>query len=342
MPSPVIDLRSDTITTPTPEMRNAMLDAPVGDDVYGEDPTAARLEKVVAEILGKESALYVPSGTMANQIAIHLHCRPGETVLTEQNAHCFKYEAGGAAALSGVQFDFVAADDWELPDVLANKIRGPGLHDATTSLVVVENTHNYGGGRALSKETVDEICTQADALGLKKHCDGARLWNAAVATGTPEADLVRGFDTVAVCFSKGLGAPVGSALAGTAKDIAQARKIRKRFGGGMRQIGMIAAAALYAIDHHRSRLSEDHSRTRMLFEGLARVGVESFKYPEQPTNMVYFRLPGVDGDRAAKLLHEKGILMQHLGAGWLRAVVHLHISDSDIERVVEGVEAIIS
>ena len=335
MKNKIIDLRSDTVTYPTEAMRQAMMDAPVGDDVYAEDPTVNSLEKAVAEILGKEAALFVPSGTMANQIAIHLHCRPGETVLTEENAHCFKYEAGGAAALSGVQFDFVAADDWKAQDVLANKVRGHGLHEATTSLLVLENTHNYAGGRAMSADMTASICAQADRLGLKKHCDGARLWNAAVATGSSEAELVAGFDTVAVCFSKGLGAPMGSALAGSQSEIALARKIRKRFGGGMRQVGIVSAGALYALSNNRKRLGEDHQRAKDLFESLKQIGIESFKFPDRPTNMVYFRMPqGKSVIAASAYLRDQGVLMSDLGAGWLRAVVHMHIDDSDIQRVL--------
>ena len=211
----MIDLRSDTVTTPTPEMLRAMTAAEVGDDVYGEDPSLNRLEEEVAALLGKEAAVFTPSGSMANQIAILLHTRPGDSVLCEEGSHTFAYEAGAGAALSGVQFDLIPFSDKLSDEAITGRYRGDGLHESPSTLILVENTHNRGRGRALPRRETERIVDTAHGLGLKAHCDGARLWNAAAATGHSERDLAAGFDTVSVCFSKGLGAPVGSALAGS-------------------------------------------------------------------------------------------------------------------------------
>lgn len=328
----MIDLRSDTVTTPTPEMLRAMTAAEVGDDVYGEDPTVNRLEEEVAGILGKEAAVFTPSGSMANQMAIRLHTRPGDSVLCEEGSHTFFYEAGAGAALSGVQFDLVPFSEKLSDEAIAGRFRADGLHEAPSTLMLVENTHNRGRGRALPRRETERIVAAARGLGLKTHCDGARIWNAAAATGDSERDLAAGFDTVAVCFSKGLGAPVGSALAGSREDAARARKIRKRLGGGMRQAGFLAAAALYGVRQHRSRLVEDHRRAAALARGLEEL-VHAGRplqvdVPEPPTNMVYWRV--ANGPEAVEELRRRGVLMNHVGHGWIRAVTHLQISDSDI------------
>ena len=345
---PAIDLRSDTVTRPTAEMLDFIATAPVGDDLFGEDPTCNDLEREVAQILGKEAALFTPSGTMANQIAINLHTRPGDSILAEENTHCFLYEAGGAAALSGVQFDFVPTGDELQPAAILSRLRQDNVNSSPSTLMVVENTHNKAGGRVLTVDQVTAAASTARNAGVKVHCDGARLWNAAAYLRCPEQDLARPFDSVAVCFSKGLGAPVGSALCGTVEFVARARKIRKRWGAGMRQAGVIAAGALFALRHHRARLAEDHRRLLYLRDALCRAAA-SGKHIEvmnvqRPTNLLYFRVgsPVADalslgwaGDAYSAKLADQGVLMFHLGGGWLRAVTHLHISDADIERAAE-------
>src|SRR5262245_43715953 len=251
MAEPLIDLRSDTVTRPTPGMRAALAAAEVGDDVFNEDPSINRLQERVAALLGKEAALYVPSGTMSNQICIRAQTQPGDELLCDAGCHIYNFEAGGPAVLSGVTCRCIEGDHGIL-DVtqLEDKIRGPNDHLVRTRLVALENTHNRGGGRVYPLEKVEAISAWAHKNGLLMHLDGARLWNAIAATGIPAATWARHFDSVSVCFSKGLGAPIGSALAGTREFVAKAKRIRKLFGGGMRQAGIAAAAALYAVDHH--------------------------------------------------------------------------------------------
>ena len=321
-----VDLRSDTVTVPTPGMIEAMATAEVGDDVYGEDPTINKLESRVAELVGMDEALFVPSGTMANQIAMNAHCHPGDAVICEDTSHVYLYEAGGAAALSGVQLTPLKGRLTE-EAVARNIYVGNDVHMASSSLLSLENTHNMGGGKALSPKTLSPIVSLAKRSGLRIHCDGARLWNASVALGLEESELVVGMDSVAVCFSKGLGAPVGSILAGDAALIGKSRKIRKRLGGGMRQAGYLAAAALYALDHHRQRLSEDHEKAAA-FAGEFQEQV-AMEYPEGGTNMVYLTLDGINGEEAVNWLGAKGILVSHLGQNRLRLVWHLGISDAD-------------
>lgn len=341
MQHPIIDLRSDTVTKPTKDMLQAMMSAVVGDDVYGEDTSVNKLETRVAALLGKEAALFVPTGTMANQIAINIHCRHGDSIITEEDSHCFLYEAGAAAAMSGVQFDLIPAATGLSAASVQQKYRGEGIHNATTRLLIIENTHNRGGGIGKSSKTLLPAIDAAKALGLATHCDGARLWNAAVATNETENTLASGFDSVAVCFSKGLGAPVGSALCGTKKFIESARKIRKRWGGGMRQAGYLAAAADFALDHHRSRLIEDHQRAAAFRKDLL-AGIRTkitIEVPEIscPTNMFYFRTPLIAGDEFIGSLKEYGILLSHLGNNVYRAVFHLHITDQALNRLTNVV-----
>jgi threonine aldolase len=329
-----IDLRSDTVTVPGPAMREAMASAKVGDDVYGEDPTVIELEKTVASIAGKSAGLFVPSGTMGNQIAINLHCRPGESILTEDESHCFLYEAGGAAALSGVQFELIPLEcDWDL-DAAAGRIRPESVHAATTSLLVVENTHNRCAGKVVAPGKLAAVTDWARQHGLATHCDGARLWNAAAALQLPESALLAGFDSASLCLSKGLGAPVGSVLVGSSDFIARARKVRKRWGGGMRQAGVLAAAALYALKHHRAELQRDHDHAFRLYEVLLpyaeREGVE-LRFPKPHTNMVYFRHPRLAGERVVAELRERGVLVNHLGNQWVRLVTHRDLSPVAIE-----------
>src|SRR5580692_3097691 len=260
-----IDLRSDTVTRPTPGMRDAMATAEVGDDVFHEDPTVNKLEAHVASVLGKEAALFVPSGTMSNQIAVKAHTQPGDELICEANCHIYNYEAGGPAVLSGVMCRPVEGD-YGILDVsqLEDKIRPVNDHLVRTRFVCLENTHNRCGGRIYPFEKIQAISAWTHTNGLILHLDGARLWNAVIATGIAAKTWAAEFDSVSVCFSKGLGAPVGSALAGTQEFIAKARRVRKLFGGGMRQAGVLAAAALYALEHHVDRLAEDHHNAQTI------------------------------------------------------------------------------
>src|SRR5947199_5408497 len=266
----VIDLRSDTVTRPTPGMRAAMAAAEVGDDVFGEDPTVNRLQDRVAALLGKEAALFVPSGTMSNQVAVKAHTQPGDELLCESACHVYNFEAGGPAVLSGVTCRTIEGDHGILElSQLEDKIRAQNDHLVRTRIVSLENTHNRGGGRIYPLEKIQAISEWAHKNGLVMHLDGARLWNAVAASGVSAATWAANFDTVSVCFSKGLGAPIGSALAGSREFIARARRIRKLFGGGMRQAGIAAAAALHALDHHIDRLAEDHRNARVLAQAIA-------------------------------------------------------------------------
>lgn len=332
-----VDLRSDTLTRPSTEMRAAMLSAQVGDDVYGEDPSVHALEAETAAALGMQAAVFTPSGTMANQIAILLHTRPGDSIICEEGAHVHAHEAGAGAALAGVQFDLVPLTDQMADAAIEARCRPEELHAATTSLLCVENTHNRAAGRVLRATQMARIAAKARSLGLRTHVDGARLWNAAVAAGESERELVAGYDTVAVCYSKGLGAPVGSAVAGTADAMVRARKLRKRLGGGMRQAGVLAAAALFGL-RDRARLAEDHRRAAVLASGLRALANPSraveVQIADPPTNMVYWRVQGIDGNALAEELSQRGTRMLHVGCGWLRAVTHLEITDACIEHAL--------
>ena len=339
----IIDLRSDTITQPTEAMRAAMASAPVGDDVFGDDPTVQRLEARVAELLGTEAAMFAPSGTMTNQIAVRVHTEPGDEILIEGNAHIYYYEAGGPAALAGVMCRclpgtrgiFSAAD-------LEAALRPPDQHFAPTKLVCVENTHNRGGGAVWPIEQLREVAGAARRHGLKLHLDGARLWNATAATGIPEAVYGSLFDSISVCFSKGLGAPVGSALCGTTAFIQRARRFRKMFGGGMRQAGIIAAGALHAIEHHRTRLAEDHANARALATALSRIPGVSLDPASVETNIVMIHLPGMAAPPLAQKLDGAGIRMLPTGPNTLRAVTSLMVSGDQIPQAVEGFARILS
>jgi threonine aldolase len=330
-----IDLRSDTVTKPTPAMREVMARAEVGDDVFGDDPTVKELEVQTAELLGKEAALFVPSGTMANQLAIRGHTQPGDEILVEANAHLHYYEGGAPAALSGVMCRclngqrgvFTGAD-------VEAALRPADQHFPPTRLVCIENTHNRGGGKIWSLEQTQQVAATARKHGLQLHLDGARLWNAAVASGIPERDYAAHFDTVSVCFSKGLGAPVGSALVGSKGFIERARRFRKMFGGGMRQAGIIAAGALFALRHHRDRLAEDHANARALASGLATVEGLEAEPAEVETNMVRFRVRSLPAQRLVDRLRAQGVLVLTVGPDTIRAVTNLMVSSDDIQAAV--------
>ncbi len=330
-----VDLRSDTVTRPTAAMLAAMMGAKVGDDVFGEDPTVNELEYEVARFLGKDAALFVPSGTMANQLALALHTRPGDSVITEEGAHHVVFESGAAAALSGIHFDLIPREERFSDQAIDRAVKKEALYSATTTLLVVENTHNMGGGRVLRQEEMQRIAAKARALKLAAHCDGARLWNAAATLGVKERDLITDFDTVAVCFSKGLGAPAGSALCGPKPLIDRARKLRKRWGGGMRQAGFLAAGALHGLNHHRERLVDDHRRAKALAASLtkaARPGVCEVFYPDPGSNLVFFRLAKGTDEQHIKAVGEQGIKIGAMAGGWLRAALHLDVDQGGFER----------
>lgn len=331
-----IDLRSDTITLPTDPMRQAMAQAEVGDDVYGEDPTVSRLEQLTASILGKEAALFVPSGTMGNQIAVRCHTEPGDEILLDANAHIYYFEGGAPAALAGVMCRCLPGQRgiFTTADVLA-ALRPPDPHFPPTRLICLENTHNRGGGSVWPRERIAEIAALARERGFKMHLDGARLWNASVASGIPERDYAAYFDSVNVCFSKGLGAPVGSALAGSRELIQRARRFRKQYGGGMRQAGILAAGALYALEHHRARLAEDHANALALARGLARLPGIELDLATVQTNIVIFRVTRMPADALVKKLKEAGVWVLGTGPETIRAVTHLNVSAEDIHRALQ-------
>lgn len=328
-----VDLRSDTMTLPTPEMRRAMADAELGDDVWGEDPTAQRLEEEAAALLGKERALFVPTGTMANQIAIHLHTRPGDAVIIGEHAHVALYEAGAAAAISGVQFVIAGRGGLFEGRDLEAFARTQDHHPPRARLVAIENTHNRAGGRVWPRSQREGVAEAARRLGFALHVDGARLCHAALACGEPEAALVASYDTVSLCFSKGLGAPVGSVLAGSRAAIEEARFVRKRLGGGMRQVGVLCAAALHALHHHRARLVDDHRRAAALAQALARDGRAEVVTPE--TNIVLFTPTTKTATDVVAAARAQGVLVAPFGERAVRAVVHLGIDDAAIAHAID-------
>lgn len=331
----MIDLRSDTVTKPTPKMREVMAQADVGDDVYAEDPTANELQRRVAEITGKEAAIFVTSGTMSNQIALLCHSQRGDEVLIGEGAHVAFYESGAAAAWSGVQLEVVGNGGLFTADELVSKIKPPEYHNPRARVVAIENTHNRAGGRIFPQRDILEIATQARAHGLAMHLDGARIWNAAVATGLSVAELCAPFDTVSVCFSKGLGAPVGSALVGDKDTIVRARRFRKMLGGGGRQVGILAAGAMFALEHHRERLVEDHLAAKEIGQALR--SLPGVSVPDVETNIVMIDLP-VPAAEVARQAKERGVLVSAFGPRRLRAVTH---RDLPKERVAEAVSALV-
>ncbi len=325
-----IDLRSDTITKPTPQMRQAMADAVVGDDVLGDDPTVKRLEEYTAELLGKEAAMYVPSGTMSNQIAVRCLTEPGDEIIMEENSHCYYYEAGAPAALSGASCRLIRGENGIFPaETVQAALRPANMHFSPTKAVLLENTHNRGGGAIWPIGAVKEVSEFAASKGLKMHMDGARLWNASVASGVSEYEYAKHFDTLSVCFSKGLGAPVGSALVGSKDIIERARRFRKQFGGAMRQVGIIAAGALYAVENNRSRLKDDHSNARMLAEGLSNLDGIEIDLASVQTNIVVIKV-GVPADVLAGKLAGKGVSLLSVGPNALRAVTSMEVNTDDI------------
>lgn len=331
----MIDLRSDTVTKPTPAMREAMAAAPVGDDVYGEDPTVNRLQETAAALLGKEAALFVPSGIMANQLAIRVQTSPGDEVIVDSRAHIVRYEHGAASALAGVQLHWVAGERGLLrPEQVEAAIRPQDPYHPQTRLICLENTHNSGGGSVYPLATIRQIRDIAAARGIPMHLDGARLFNAVVASGVAAADFARSFETVSFCLSKGLGAPVGSLLVSDRATVSRLRPLRRMYGGGMRQAGILAAAGLYALEHHIGRLQEDHRHARALAEALQKIPSVSADPAAVDTNIVIFDVadPSRSPSEILAALKKAGVLINSLGGTAYRAVTHLDVSATDIDQ----------
>ncbi len=334
----IIDLRSDTVTVPSDEMRQAMASAPVGDDVFGEDPTIRRLEAMAAERTGKEAALFVASGTMSNLVAVLSHCGRGDEAIVGSESHILHYEVAGAAGVAGVQLREVQNDERGRIDPVAieSVIRGENVHTPTTSLLCIENTHNRCSGAAIPADDIAALSDVAHRHGVRVHIDGARIFNAAVALDTTVAALSAPVDSIGFCLSKGLGAPVGSVLCGSGDFIARARKMRKMVGGGMRQGGIIAAAGVYALEHMVDRLADDHANAKLLARGLAELPMVELDPESIDTNIVIF---GVRGDwlGLARAMKHAGVLSTITAPTRLRMVTHYGIERSDIEEALERV-----
>jgi len=324
-------------------MREAMFNARVGDDVFGEDPTINTLQEKIVQLTGKEAALFVASGTMGNQVSINAHTQPGNEIIVEGNSHIFNYESGSPALLSGVQVmplpgfrgSFTAEQVEEV-------IRPNNVHHPKTALICIENTHNRAGGTIFPYDDIMQISSFARQHNLKMHLDGARLWNASIATGTPISEYARHFDSVSLCFSKGLGAPVGSIIAGSQEFIDRARYYRKAYSGGMRQAGILAAAAIYAMDHHFERLAEDHRRAKKLGEFISTLPEVEFDLETVQTNIIIFdiRKLGMDGQEFVDLLAIEGVKMITFARTKIRAVTNLHISDADIKQTIAALKKV--
>ena len=344
----MIDLRSDTVTKPSAAMREAMSRADVGDDVYGDDPTVSALEARTAEILGKEAAVYMPTGTMSNQVALRVHTEPGDEILGEKGSHIFVNEGGAPAALSGL---LVRTIEGEHGIFTANALEGairaqhrfnPSTIPPRTRLVCLENTHNTGGGTVWPLERLKDVAASARRHELALHLDGARLWNAAAATGIEEADFAAPFDTVSVCFSKGLGAPIGSALAGTKPLIERARRFKQMFGGGLRQAGIVAAGALYALEHHRATLAEDHEKAAELARGLATLPGVLIDPSRVQTNIVRFRLARPIAFELVERCYNEGLYMLPSGRSAVRAVLHRDVPATAVPEALSILQSVLT
>ena len=335
-----VDLRSDTVTRPTAAMRLAIANADVGDDVYGEDPTVAKLEEAVAALLGTEAALFVPSGTMANQIALRAHVRPGDEVIIGRQAHCWRFESGALAALAGAQTQVVGEDGtFTAADVRA-AFKADDPYHSPTRVVAVENTHNMAGGTCWDRAQLADVLHATHQLGMAAHLDGARLWNAAAATGVTEKELAAGFDSVSVCLSKGLGAPVGSLVAGSRALIKACHRFRKMYGGGMRQAGVLAAAGLHALEHHRERLVDDHAHAKRLAETLVDAPGVRVDLTRVQTNIVMIDFERGTAKAVVELAREEGVLLGTASAQRVRAVTHLDVDRDGVLRAAHVIAEI--
>ena len=336
-----IDLYSDTHTKPTADMRSFMAAAEVGDEQQQEDPSVNRLIGAVCELLGKEDAVYLPSGTMCNQIAWRVYCRPGDEIILDETGHTRHFETGGPAALSGaVLFPLAGKQGIFSAEQMKQAIRPLNHHFPRSRVVLVEQTSNLGGGSVWPIETIRQVCTVAQENGLARHMDGARLLNAVVASGVSAKEYAAHFDSVWIDFSKGLGAPVGAALAGSRQFIQEAWRWKHQFGGAMRQAGIIAAGALYALEHHIDRLAEDHANAKILAHGLARI--EGIRVTSAETNMVFFDISdlGVTDDTFSRMLTADGLQVSILGGGLVRAVTHLDVSRAQVEEAVDIIQKV--
>ena len=343
MSDPVLDYRSDTLTQPTPAMREAIASAEVGDDVFAEDPTVNRLQEYLANLLAKEAALFVPSGSMSNQIAIATHCQRGDEFICEEGCHIYNYEQATYAQFGGVAARPIVGELGVLrPEQLVDKIRGNDAHLVRTRLVCLENTHNRGGGKIQPYDDVEEICRWAHENDLATHLDGARLMNAVVETGIDAATWAQHFDTVSICFSKGLGAPVGSALAGSREFIDRAHRVRKAFGGGMRQAGILAAAALYGLQNQVERLADDHAHAQRLAEAIRATDGVSLSSDEVDTNIVFFDVDPALGTAQQFVdgLNKHGVRMLALSLQSVRAVTHLDVDVAHVDRAAAAIASV--
>jgi threonine aldolase len=338
-----IDLRSDTVTQPTADMRRAMFAAVVGDDVFGEDPTVNALQEKAARLLDKEAALFVASGTMANQLSIKAHTQPGDEVIIEAGAHAMNFEGGAGAVLSGVQFLGVPGSRGIIDAAQVEAaIRIDDVHFPVSRLIVIENTHNRGGGSVFPLGKIQQIRELATRRGLRMHMDGARLWNACVATGTSPAAYAAPFDSVSVCLSKGLGCPTGSLVLGSKDFIKRVHRFRKMVGGGWRQAGFLAAAGIYALDHHIDRLEEDHRKALKLAQGLADIPNVVINPAEVETNILFFDVSRAErtAQEVAAAAKEKGVLLHPTAKTRIRCVTHLDVSFEDVDHALEAIEAV--
>jgi threonine aldolase len=338
-----IDLRSDTVTRPTAAMRRAMAEAEVGDDVFREDPTVRRLEEMAAEALGKEAALFVPTGTMGNQIAVNVWTRPGQEVLLEENCHIFNYEMGTMAAFSGVLARPLRGEDGCLTvEAVRGAIRPDVYYLNQTGLIALENTHNMAGGTIYPQSIAAAICQLGAERGIALHLDGARIFNAAVALGRPASDLTGPFDSVMTCLSKGLGAPVGSVVAGTSRFVGEALRVRKRLGGGMRQAGVLAAAGIVALEQHVDRLVDDHAAARLLAERIAGIDGLAIDVGRVQTNIVIFAVVrrGLTAGALVERWKNAGVLSLAIDDRQVRAVTHYDVSDAQVRAACDLLESV--
>jgi threonine aldolase len=343
MPAPgLVDLRSDTLTVPDAGMRAAMARAEVGDDVWGEDPTVRRLEEEMARLLGKEAAVFVPSGTMGNLTCVAAQTRPGDEVIADAQAHVVVYEVGGTAIVAGIQLRVLDSADG-VPDAesITAAVRAQDIHQPVSTLLCIENTHNRRGGAAIDPARLHAATRAAHGLGLRVHCDGARLFNAAIALDVAPADLVDDCDTVTVCVSKGLGGPVGSVVSGDTPTIDSVRRWRKRLGGGMRQAGVIAAAGLYALEHNVARLAEDHANATVIAEAVGGCSAAKLMRPAVPTNIVMFDSVEPAATLAARI-REENVLIGTMGPHTLRCVTHLGVDRAQVRRAAAVVAEVIA